>query len=85
MKSAAIQLTSGQKKNVTKVVKHDLNTRKRNLVGTGNIKLKLTKYQQLVIKTETGRSMKEIELTENDLRIYSSIACYEQGGVPVTP
>jgi hypothetical protein len=82
--STTIKLTADQKSQVREVVKHDLDLVKTDLGNVGSVTLLLTEAQQQILKQATGAATSKIELTEQDLKKYSSIACYERGGIVIT-
>jgi hypothetical protein len=84
MADATLELTPAQKAEIEGVVGHDLNVVKPDLGNVGGLKLTLTDAQASDIKQKTGKDLKVLELTEADLKQYSSIACYERGGIVVT-
>ena len=58
--------------------------RPRIAVLCGNVTLDLTESQKTLVQQATGKNLSKIELTEQDLKKFSSIACYERGGIVVT-
>lgn len=84
MADAPLTLTPSQIAEIEGVVGHDLNVVKADLGHVGGLKLTLTDAQANDIKQKTGKDLKVLELTEADLRKYSSTADYERGGIVVT-
>jgi hypothetical protein len=84
MADSTITLTPDQKAKIESVVGHDLDVVNANLGNVGGLELTLTDAQARDIKQKTGKDLKILELTEADLKQYSSIACYERGGIVVT-
>jgi hypothetical protein len=82
--SATLELTSEQKAKIQSVVGHDLDIVKKDLGNVGSVTLELTDSQKQILQKETGKALATIELTEQDLKKYSSIACYERGGIVLT-
>lgn len=85
MSSAAIQLSATQKDKIKDVVGHDLSIEKVDLGNVGGVTLHLSTEQQKIVAAMTGKQVAVVELTEQDLKKLSSVACYEQGGIVVTP
>ena len=84
MTDAKLNLTAEQKVEIKKVVGHDLDTVTPDIGNVGGLKLTLTDSQAAEIKSKTGKDLKILDLSEDDLKQYSSIACYERGGIVIS-
>ena len=73
-----LMLTSEQRNQIEKVVGHKL-TEKKALTGSPRVTLTLSDEQQRIVKAETGKDMKTIELKEQDLKMLSGGSVYEAG------
>jgi hypothetical protein len=79
-----IPLTSEQKSKIQKVVGHNLDEVNDNLGAVGNVTLDLTDNQKALVQQATGKNLSKLELTEQDLKKFSSTGCYERGGIVLT-
>lgn len=82
--ATSIQLTSEQKSKIENVVGHKLDQVNNNVGAVGNVTLDLTDDQKTLVQQATGQNLSKIELTEQDLKKFSSTADYECGGIVVT-